>query len=102
VPSKTPARFKSSVWGFTLAAVALIWLVSQGHGCRLRSLWIEVPMFIVFVAVFPSWAEKAPGAVESLWRMFTSVVIAIGVVAGYLAWLHSDFFPGWLLLPGGG
>ena len=77
----------------------LTWILCQNHGCRLMSLWIEIPMLLSFLAVVPAWVSCASGFRRAVVRSFGAILIIVGVQSSYLTLLHSDYFPKWLLFP---
>ena len=73
----------------------MLWM----HGCDMGSLWIEVPMLLCCLTVLPAWARRANSFSRLILRSIAIVGFAIALVTAYLSWLHSDYFPRWLLFP---
>jgi hypothetical protein len=94
-------KMRSAVVGVATALVFLAWLLSQMHGCDLSSWWLEFPMLLCFITILPSWARRAPGLGHLVLRSVVIVALVIGLEMAYLSWLHSGYFPRWLLLPRG-
>ena len=96
----TRPKLRSFIGGVPMVVGFLVWIASQSHGCGLKSLWLELPMLLCFLIVIPAWATRPSGLFGPfILRNVGAVVLVIGLQAGYLSWLHSDYFPRWLLFP---
>jgi hypothetical protein len=92
-------KTRSVLGGVVIAVGFLTWMLSQMHGCDLKSLWIEFPMLLGFLVVVPAWARGAGTLRRLILRSVGAVILVMGLEMGYLSWLHSDYFPRWLLFP---
>jgi hypothetical protein len=85
--------------GVVMVVAFLSWMLSQMHGCDSKSLLIEFLMLLSFMIAVPAWVRKASALRSVILRCVAAIVLVIGLEMGYLTWLHSDYFPKWLLFP---
>ena len=82
------------------ASALLVFVVSSlsfAHACDLSCNWLELLMLALSVVLFPLWVYRAPNLRKGLLRMVICVFAALLLQLVYLSWLHSDYFPDWLL-----
>ncbi|MCX7007642.1 MAG: hypothetical protein NTY53_10425 [Kiritimatiellaeota bacterium] len=86
----------------TVVAVILIflaWLISQAHGCRLQSWWIEYPLLVSALLVQLRGVRRAASFSQLVVGSVAILFCVVGVLFAYQEWLHSRYFPMWLLFP---
>jgi hypothetical protein len=92
-------KVRSAVNAVTMTLVFIVSLFVWMHGCDLSSLWIEVPLLVCLLLILPGWARRATSIGSLVPRSALTVIVALGLIMGYLSLLHSDHFPRWLLFP---
>ena len=92
-------KIRSAVVGIATVLLFLFWMMTMMHCCDLMSLWIEIPMGLCYLLILPNVIRQASSLGRVILRAVIVVILAFGLVLGYLSWLHSDYFPRWLLFP---
>ena len=85
------------VVGISVLLVFIVSCLSFSHACSLSCNWLELVILALSVALFPLWVYRAPNPRRGLLRMVICIFTALFVQLVYLSWLHSDYFPDWLL-----
>jgi hypothetical protein len=92
-------KLRSILIGITTVVVFLFSLMPMLHLCDKNSIWLQFPLMLFCLLFFPAWLQRAVRLRQVVMRSLMSIVAVIALQMGYLTWLHSDFFPGWLLFP---
>ena len=82
-----------------LALTALVMILGNAHMCHRQSVIIEVPLLVIVAVGSCVWTARAGTGRRAWLRVGLSLLIAFGIQAAYLTWLHSDAFPRELMTP---
>lgn len=80
-----------------LVLTGLVIVLGNAHLCHLHSTYLEVARVVGLPLAAWFWAAKTATPLRAWLRVGISLVVAVGLQAAYLDWLHSPAFPRALL-----